>query len=143
MRSPKGFTLVEALIALAIVTGGLLSLVGLAQHVTENVARSRRQLGAAVLADAYLAQRAASALAATPIDCLRRDRAGCLEHLDGAGQITTGPPVFHRRWLITPVAGLPVPAWAISVCVVPVALRLVNLATPGSCVARVVSEVGP
>lgn len=143
MRSPRGFTLIEALIALAIVTAGLLSLVGLAQHVTETVARSRRHLAAAVLADAYAAQRAASPLAATASDCLQRDRAGCLDLLDAAGQVTTAPPVFHRRWQVAPVAGLASPAWALSVCVVPVALRQVSIATPGACVARVVSETVP
>lgn len=143
MRSSRGFTLIEALIALAIVTGGLLSLVGLAQHVTGTVAWSRHHLSAAVLADAYIAQRAASPLAATPADCLQRDRAGCLERLDAAGQVTMAAPVFHRRWQIAPVVGLPGPAWSLSVCVVPVALRQIAVATPGACVNRVVSETAP
>lgn len=143
MRSPQGFTLIEALIALAIVTGGMLSLVGLAQHVTGTVAWSRRQLAAAVLADAYVAQRAASTLTVTPADCLQRDRAGCFEPLDAAGHVTMGAPVFHRRWQVAPVAGLMRPAWSLNVCVVPVALRQVAIATPGACVARVISETAP
>ncbi len=143
MRSSRGFTLIEALIALAIVTTGLLALVGLAQHVTETVARSRRHLAAAVLANAYAGERVALPLAATPTDCLQRDRAGCVDRLDAAGQVTTAAPVFHRRWQVAPVAGLPGPAWALSVCVVPVALRQVAIATPGACVTRVVSETAP
>lgn len=144
MRSPdRGFTLVETLIALAIVTGGLLGLVGLAQHVTETVARSRRLLAAAVLADESIAQRAGGPLTATALDCLQRDHAGCVEHLDGAGQLAASTPVFHRRWRVVPLAGLAAPAWSLSVCVVPVAERLLVAPAPGACVTRVVAETAP
>lgn len=139
----RGFTLVETLVALAIVTGGLLSLAGLAHHVVETVARSRRLLAAAVLADAAIAQRGGAPPAATAPDCLQHDRPGCVEHLDAAGRPAAALPAFHRRWRVVPVAGLPRPAWSLSVCVVPVAERLVAIATPGACVTRVVTETTP
>lgn len=139
----RGFTLVETLVALAIVTGGLLSLVWLARHVTETVARSRRLLAAAVVADASIAQRLGSPLMATALDCLQYDRAGCVDHIDEMGRPAAALPVFHRRWRVVPVAGLSGPVWSLSVCVVPVAERLVAIATPGACVTRVVTETTP
>lgn len=138
-----GFSLIEALVSMAIVLGGVLSLVALAQHVTEAVSRSRRLLTAAVLADEYVALRVGGAFAVTAVDCLQRDRAGCVERLDDAGQVTALLPAFHRRWQIAALAGATVPTWVLNVCVVPVAIARVPGPAPGACVTRVVSEVGP
>jgi hypothetical protein len=141
--SSRGFTIVEAIVALAIVTVGVLSLVGLAHQVVDAVARSRRHLQAAVLADAYVASRVGAPLAGTAPDCLDRDRAGCSELLDATGLVTTGTPAFARRWRISAVAGTPTPVWALSVCVVPVDARRLSSPTPGACLSRLLHEGGP
>ncbi len=139
----KGFTVIEAIVALAILTTGVVSLAGLAQQVTDAVARSRRHLAAAVFADAYVAIRAGAALAPTALDCLSRDVGGCHETLDDEGRVTGGGAAFVRRWRIAAIPAAPAPAWSVTVCVVPAELRTAVLPTPGACVARVVVETEP
>lgn len=141
--SNRGFTVVEAIVALAIITSGVVSLAGLARQVTDTVARSRRHLAAATFADAFVAIRAAVPLAPTAADCLSRDVGGCFDTLDGAGRVTAGPSAFVRRWRIAAVAAAPTPAWSLTVCVVPADLRAVVAPAPGACVARVVTETAP
>lgn len=141
--SDRGFTLIEAIVALAIVTSGVVSLAGLARQVTETVARSRRHLAAATFADAFVAIRAGTPLVPTAPDCLSRDVGGCFETLDGDGRVTGGSAAFVRRWRIAAVAGAPVPAWSLTVCVVPADLRAAVSPAPGACLARVVAEVAP
>lgn len=139
----KGFTVIEAIVALAIVTSGVLSLAGLARQVTETVARSRRHLSAALLADEFVAMRIGRPIAATPADCLDRDVGGCMEGLDGEGRPTAGLPAFVRRWRIGAVAAAPAPVWSLTVCVVPADLRRAIAPAPGACVARILAEAVP
>ncbi len=139
----EGFTIVEAIVALAIVTTGVLALASLATQVTEAVVRARRHTMAAVLADQAVATRLRQPLVATPTDCLQHDVAGCVEDLDGSGRVTTGPPAFVRRWRVAAVGGVVPPAWALGVCVVPVHERRLIGAAPGACVARVAWEAAP
>jgi type II secretory pathway pseudopilin PulG len=142
--SSPGFSLLEALIALAIVTSGVVTLAGLAVQVVDSVARSRRHLASAVLADAYLAARLARPLAPTPLDCLQRDVAGCHDVLDADGGLASGAaPAFVRRWRIAAVPGAPSVVFTLAVCVVPIEGRRVGGIAPGACVMRVVSEVLP
>ncbi len=136
----KGVTVLEAIVTLAIVTGAVLSLAGLARQVTDTVARSRRHLSAAVLADGFVATRIGWPLVATPPDCLDRDIGGCMEELDGEGRPAAGPPAYVRRWRIAAVAGAPVPAWSLTVCVVSSELRQRAAPVAGACVARIVAE---
>lgn len=143
LSSVRGFTVIEAIVALAIVTGGVLTLAGLARQVTDTVARSRRHLSAAVRADASVAMRIAGPLVATPPGCVDRDTSGCMEALDGDGGATTAAPAFIRRWRVVPVGSAPAPAWSLSVCVVPVDLRNAAPSAAGACVHRIVSEVAP
>lgn len=139
----RGFTVLEAVVVLAIVTGGVVSLAGLARQVTDTVARSRRHLSAAVFADAFVSTRVGRPIGATPPDCLDRDVGGCMEALDGDGRPTGGVPAFVRRWRIVAVAGAPSPAWSVTVCVVPADLRRATSPSPGACVTRVVAEAAP
>lgn len=141
--SANGFTVIEAILALAIVTTGVFSLTALARQVTDTVAWSRRHLSAAVLADAFVSQRLDDAMAATPLDCLEHDVGGCMEWLDGEGRQTTRAPAFVRRWRIVPVAAALAPTWSLTVCVVPVDLRRASGPAPGACVPRVIAEVTP
>jgi type II secretory pathway pseudopilin PulG len=142
-HSERGFTIVEAMVALAIVTTGVLALASLATQVTDSVVRSRRQTVAAVLADQAVAARLRQPLAATPIDCLQHDVPGCVETLDGAGQITAGPAAFVRRWRVAPLGGVAPPAWALGVCVVSVHERRLTGVAPGACVGRIAWAAAP
>lgn len=139
----RGFTIVEAVVALAIVTTGVLGLVGLSTHVTDIVMRARRHTLAAVLADQAISIRLERPMALTPTDCLQRDVAGCVELLDGAGQVTTGSPAFVRRWRAVAVGGAVPSAWGLTVCVVPVHERRGTGVAPGACVARIAWEPAP
>ena len=141
--SEHGFTIIEAVVALAIVTTGVLGLASLATQVTTTVARARRHTVAAVLADQGLASRAREPIAATPADCLQHDLAGCSETLDGEGLVTTGLPAFVRRWRAAPVAGATPSAWALTVCVISVHERHGTGSAPGACVARIAWEAAP
>ena len=98
---------------------------------------------AATFADAFVAIRSGTPLAATAPDCLSRDVGGCFETLDGDGRVTGGPAAFVRRWRIATVAAAPARAWSLTVCVVPAELRRAVSPAPGACVARVVAEVAP
>lgn len=141
--SARGFSLVEAMVAMAIVTTGVLALASLAQQVVDSVARSRRHLTSAVLADAAITVRLDGPLAATASDCLARDVAGCFDTLDADGQPAAAAPAFVRRWRLSRLAPAPVPTWSLSVCVVPVDRRWTTGVAPGACVTRVVSAVAP
>lgn len=144
LGSARGFTLVEALVALAVITTGLLAIASVALQVTESVAQSRRHLLSAWLADEGVAVHARRPLTVTPADCLQRDVAGCLETLDGRGRPTTSAPALVRRWRVSRVGAAPVAAWTVAACVVPADRRGVASAGPaGACVARVVHEVWP
>lgn len=138
-----GFTIVEAVVALAIVTTGVLGLAGLATQVTDAVARARRHTLAALLADQAISARLGQPIPATPVDCLQRDVAGCFELLDGAGRLTAGPPAFVRRWRAVALAGITPPARSLTVCVVPVHERHGLGTAPGACVARIAWEAAP
>jgi type II secretory pathway pseudopilin PulG len=141
--SERGFTVVEAIVSLAIVTTGVLSLASLAAQVTTMVARARRHTVAAVLADQAIAALRRPPISATPDDCLQRDLPGCSETLDGSGLVTTAPPAFVRRWRSVPIAGAAVGTWGLTVCVVPVHERLGSGLATGTCVARIAWEAAP
>ena len=141
--SEQGFTIVEAIVALAIVTTGVMSLASLSTQVTAMVARARRHTIAAVLADQAVSVRLREPITATPADCLQRDLAGCSEALDGSGLVTTTAPAFVRRWRAAPIAGAAVGTWGLTVCVVPAHERHGAGVAPGACVARIVWAAAP
>lgn len=143
MRADRGFSIIEAVVALAIVTTGVLALASLAAQVTESVLRARRHTMAAVLADQAVAVRLRQPLTATPLDCLQHDVAGCVEMLDGAGRVTAGRAAFVRRWRVAAVGGVVPSAWALGVCVVPIHQRHVPGPAPGTCIARIAWEAVP
>jgi len=142
-RSAAGFTILEALVAVAIVTTGVLGLVSLARQVTDSVARSRRHLAAALLADGYVAERLGQPIAGTATDCLERDVGGCMTLLDSQGRPTTGAASFVRRWRVSAVPGAGATAWSLTVCVVPNEQRHGRAARAGACVARLLTAVTP
>ncbi len=107
------------------------------------MARARRHTIAAVLADQSVSARIRAPLSATSADCLRRDVAGCSERLDEAGVITSGLPMFMRRWRAVPIGGATPSAWGLTVCVVPAHERDSTSSAPGACVARIAWEAEP
>ncbi len=144
LASSRGFSLVEALIVLAVITTGLLALAAVALQMTEHVAQSRRHLLSAWLADEGVAVHSRRPLAATAADCLLRDVAGCLETLDGHGRPASTAPALVRRWRVARVGAAPSPAWSVAACVLPADRRATAGTSPvGACVARVVHEVWP
>ena len=139
----RGFTIVEAVVALAIVTTGVLGLANVAAHVTGTVQRARRHTVAAVLADQAIAARLRLPMAPTDPGCLQRDLAACAELLDGGGRPTAAAPVFVRRWRSVPLSGVAPPAFSLTLCVVPAPERAGTAVAPGTCVSRVVWEAQP
>ena len=143
IASPRGFTIVEALVAMVLVTSGVLALVQLTQQITDTVARSRRQLVAAWLAEAAVAERAGPPYGAMAPDCLQRDVGGCMDTVDGTGQPTRLAPAYVRRWRVAPVTRGPGAVWSVAACVVPAAQRGVTARAPGACAVRLAHEAWP
>ena len=135
-RGAAGFTLVEVVIALAIVTTGAVSLAALSAQAGEIVARARRQALATMLADGEVARLQGRGLAATAPDCLTRDVAGCVTFVDAQGQSTADPRApFAVRWSATPFMFAP-SATVLVVCAVSGPERSPTTGVPGVCVAR-------
>ena len=143
MVSSRGFTLVEALVALVLVVGGVLALVQLAQQITDTVTGSRRHLVAAWLADAAVASRARPPFSPTPSDCLQHDVGACADTVDGFGRPTASDPAYVRRWRVARVSTGPTPVWSIAACLVPVRHRATVAPAPGACAVRLAHEAWP
>ena len=141
--SYRGFTLVEAVVAIGIITSGMLAFAALAFQMTATVTWSRRQLTGAWLADAAVTARLAVPLTATAADCLAHDVAGCHEVVDGRGRPTTVGPAYVHRWRVAQVAPPPSAVWAVASCFVPMPARATAAPAPGACVARLVHTEAP
>lgn len=141
-RSNRGFTLLEALVAMGLVTSGVLTLAALAMQVTGQVAWSRQRLTGLWLADAAVAAVGTPPIADTGADCLSRDIAGCFELVDARGQPTASVPAWVRRWRVVTLVAPPGGVWSVSVCLVAPAERSAT-AAPGACISRVVHGVAP
>lgn len=137
--SCRGFTIVEALVAIALVTTGVLALAALAFQVTGQVASSRERLVGLWLADAALAFHLRPPLADTSAECLRRDVAGCHDTVDGHGVPTSVAPAYVRRWRVTTLVPPPGGVWSVSACLVPARARGdAARVVAGACVTRLV-----
>lgn len=137
-----GFTLVEVLVALAVLTTGALSMAALAADTARRVSVARQHGVAAALADGVLAQLQQRDLAATPPGCLTRDIDGCVIFYDAVGQPSRDPRApFAVRWSATSLFTVP-RATMIVACAVPVSERQPtpdrppSTALPRTCVAR-------
>lgn len=136
--SSRGFTLVEALVAIALVTSGVLAMAALAFQVTRQVAWSRERLVGLWLADAAMAVHLRPPLIDTAADCLSHDVAGCHDTLDGHGAPTAVAPAYVRRWRVTTITPPPDGVWSVSACLVPAAARGRPGPLAGACVTRLV-----
>lgn len=143
-RRAAGFTLVETLVALAIVTTGALMLAALALQTTDMVGRGRRHAVAAVLADAAVSERLDGGGTPNSPACLTRDVDGCVEYRDAGGAAVPGPSApFAVRWHAASLGASPVPAKVLTVCAVPEVQRAPAARPAGVCVVRVVMERWP
>jgi prepilin-type N-terminal cleavage/methylation domain-containing protein len=118
LDSPSGFSLVETLVAVAILASGLLSLAQLFTVSAVASTRAREMSRAAILAAQKLEELRARAVVA---DLPTEDR---VEYLDGTGSILSATPTargaaFTRRWSMRPHPDLPGSITVITVRVTP------------------------
>ena len=82
----RGFSILEAIVALALIVTGVVALAGLAARATDTVVRARQRSVGVHLADAALTELAARVVPPTMPGCLLSDVAGCVEYRDGEGR---------------------------------------------------------
>jgi hypothetical protein len=100
LRSERGFSLVEVLIASTILIVALLSLAQLLSIATAANAAARRTTFSTVFAAEKLEE-----LHALPWESVRRQAGESVDYLDGSGRPVEGPAAatYLRRWLIDPL----------------------------------------
>ncbi len=131
-----GFTLVEVMVSIAILTGALVAVAQLFAVATQVNLAALEESFATVLATQKIEELCGyRVLVPSPPDALARDVTGFVEHLDQHGRPTawagTGSgTVFVRRWTITPLSTVPDRLLAIQVVVRAVARR--GPAPPGA-----------
>lgn len=138
-----GFSVIEAIVALAIVASGVLALAALAAQVTRLVQQARIRTVAAQLADAVLIDLTARGVAPSSADCLRRDVPGCVAYRDAHGAPSAPRDGFAVRWRAAAVPGSPVPATLVTVCAVAPPDRPPAARPAGACVTRIRREPWP
>lgn len=106
----SGSTLIEAVVAIAILATAVVSLAGLVSVAVRTVALTRERTVAAVLASQKLEELfvAARALSQSSPDAASRDEAGFVEYLDAAGVVlgsgaAARGAVYVRRWAVSPL----------------------------------------
>ena len=105
--STSGTTLVEAVVAIGILTGAVTSLAGLSHMAIRSAMLARERSMAAIysLQKMEALCRDVRSLATSPGDSLANDTPGFIEYLDPRGTVTaSGSQAFVRRWSVTPVA---------------------------------------
>ena len=120
MKTQHGFSLIEALIATAVLTTGVGTLAQLVLVAAKSIERARTISSASIAAQEKLEQLRALAsvsdggeFAMSPAGALDENTAGFCDFLDRYGQPlegdTTAPPntVFVRRWSAEPIATEP------------------------------------
>ncbi len=140
----RGFSIVETIVALAIIVTGVVALAGLASRATHTVVRARQRAVGVHLADAALTELAARGVAPSSPGCLLSDVAGCVEYRDGDGQVAAGPAAAYAvRWYAAAVPSSPVPATILTVCAVAAPERATATRAAGACATRVLMEPWP
>jgi type II secretory pathway pseudopilin PulG len=107
MRTDHGTTLVEAVVAIAILAGAVVALAGLSSVATRNSALARERSVATILAFQKMEAlcRDVSSAPASPANAWAVDTPGYLEYLDAHGNVVggRGGGVYVRRWSVTPL----------------------------------------
>jgi hypothetical protein len=109
-RAEDGSTLIEAVVAVAILTTGVVSLAGLTSVAVRTITLTRERTVAAIAAAQKLEELSAAMrplLRSSP-DAVRQDEAGFVEYLDEAGAVVGAHPgapgvAYVRRWAVSPV----------------------------------------
>jgi Tfp pilus assembly protein PilV len=105
----RGTSLVEAVIAIGLLTGAVLVLASLATLAVQTNARARARTLAALSAAQKLESLAVAAqdLIPSPSDALETDAPGFVDFVDASGRGTSGQPsaVFVRRWRVSALGG--------------------------------------
>ena len=122
----SGSTLIEAVVAIAILTTAMASFAGLASIAVRTIALTRERTVAAILAAQKLEELFAAprALSQSSPDAVSHDETGFVEYLDAAGVVvgsgvTSRGVVYVRRWAVSPLgadAALNVIHVAVSPC---------------------------
>jgi type II secretory pathway pseudopilin PulG len=107
LHAERGTTLVEALVAIGILAGAVVTLAGLSSLAVRSAALARERSVAAMLALQKMESvcREVAALPASPADAWAVDTPGYLEHLDSRGNPLAGRSggTYVRRWSVTPL----------------------------------------
>ena len=107
MRTERGTTLVEAIVAIGILAGAVVALAGLSSVAIRNAAIARERSMATIMALQKMEAlcRDVSSTAASPANAWSVDTPGHLEYLDARGNVTGGGPgrAYVRRWSVAPL----------------------------------------
>jgi hypothetical protein len=107
VRAEQGTTLVEAVIAIGILTGGVLAMAGLSSLAIRNAAIARERSMATILAAEKMEAvcRHAASGPLSPANAWSVDTPGFVEYLDAYGGPVAGPgrDVYVRRWSSAPL----------------------------------------
>ena len=113
-RETRGSTLIEAVVAIAILATSVVSLCGLVSVAVRTITLTRERTIAAALASQKLEDLslAAPTLPQSSPDAVSHDEAGFVEYLDAAGAVVgTGAGargvVYVRRWAVSPLVADP------------------------------------
>jgi Tfp pilus assembly protein PilV len=108
IRNSRGATLIEAVIAIGILAGAVVTLAALVSLAVRSNTLARERTLSVVLALQKMEalSRDASRLPVSPGDTLARDSPGFVEFLDGLGRVVGAGDgvVFVRRWSIEPLS---------------------------------------
>jgi type II secretory pathway pseudopilin PulG len=133
---PDGFSLVEVLVATALVVIGIVSLAQLFGTSADRISSARAATLAVLFAEQKLEQIRAQpeGPAPSPPGALLADTPGYVDYVDGRGvsfvDAVTSPPVlglYTRRWSVEPISGTE--AVVLQVLVIPGAVRFVTVKT--------------
>jgi type II secretory pathway pseudopilin PulG len=107
MRTARGTTLVEAIVAIGILAGTVVALAGLSSVAMRHAAIARERSTATIMALQKLEAlcRDVSSIAVSPANAWSVDTPGYLEYLDARGNVTGGGPggAYVRRWSVAPL----------------------------------------
>lgn len=107
MRTERGTTLVEAMIAIGILAGAVVALAGLSSLAVRTAALARERSVATLLALQKMESVCRDVLSApvSPADAWAVDTPGYLEFLDSRGNLMAGHSggTYVRRWSVTPL----------------------------------------
>jgi type II secretory pathway pseudopilin PulG len=107
MRTERGTTLVEAIVAIGILAGAVVALAALSSIATRNAALARDRSMATILALQKMEDvcRDVSTAPASPANAWAVDTSGYVEYLDAYGRPVNGRAggAYVRRWSVAPL----------------------------------------